>query len=66
MRPFALALILALAFVACNEAADTASTGGDAGQGEFDAARAWKTLEYQVAWASGPPARLPRASSPGT
>ena len=41
-------VLAALALVACNEAADTASTGADAQPDRFDASRAWKTLEYQV------------------
>ena len=48
MRPFLVTLLVPLALVACNEAADTASTGAEAGQDRFDSARAWNLLEYQV------------------
>jgi glutaminyl-peptide cyclotransferase len=48
MRPFWVTLLVPLALVACNEAADTASTGAEPGQDHFDSARAWKILEHQV------------------
>jgi hypothetical protein len=48
VRPFVIALLVPLAFVACDGAADTASTVTDARQDRFDSARAWKLLEYQV------------------
>ncbi len=40
--------LASIALVACNEAADTASTGAEPAQDRFDAARAWKVLEHQV------------------
>ena len=48
MRPFALALLVPLAFIACNESADTAPTGTATKADRFDSGRAWKTLKYQV------------------
>ena len=48
VRPLALALLVPLAFIACNESADTASTGAAATPDRFDSGRAWKTLKYQV------------------
>jgi len=48
VRAFLTTVLAALVLVACNEAADTASTGADARQDNFDSARAWKVLEYQV------------------
>jgi glutaminyl-peptide cyclotransferase len=47
-------LLVALLPVACNEAADTASTGTDGRADRFDSARAWKILEYQVALGERP------------
>ncbi len=54
MRPSVIAFLVPLALVACNEAADTASTGADARPDNFDSARAWKLLEYQVALGERP------------
>ena len=48
MRPLFIVLLIALLPVACNEAADTASTGTAGRSGQFDSARAWKLLEHQV------------------
>jgi len=48
VRPFLLVLLVPLAFVACNESADTAPTASGPTKDSFDAARAWRTLEYQV------------------
>ena len=48
MRLLLLALLVPLALVACNEEANTASTEAALSQDEFDSARAWDLLEYQV------------------
>jgi hypothetical protein len=48
MRPFLVTLLIPLALVACNEAADTASTGAEPSQERFDSARAWGILKHQV------------------
>jgi hypothetical protein len=49
MRPIATVLLVPLLLVACNEAADTASTKAGDRPDRFDSAKAWKALEYQVA-----------------
>ncbi len=54
MRLLAIALLVPLAAVACNDTADTAPTGADARKDRFDSARAWKTLKYQVALGERP------------
>jgi hypothetical protein len=54
VRPFVIALLVPLLSVACNEAADTASTGTGAKADQFDSARAWKVLKYQVALGERP------------
>jgi hypothetical protein len=43
-----IALVVPLALMACNESADTASTGTAALADRFDSARAWNALKYQV------------------
>ena len=48
MRAFLLTLLLPLALVACDDAADTASTSAGTGQDRFDSARAWGVLEHQL------------------
>jgi hypothetical protein len=48
VRLFLLVLLVPLAFVACNESADTAPTAFGLTKDNFDSARAWRTLEYQV------------------
>src|SRR5919112_224559 len=48
MRLFLVMLLVPLALVACNEAADTASTGAEPSVDRFDSSRAWDLLEYQV------------------
>ena len=48
MRPLLAALLVPLALVACDEDANTASTGAADRPDRFDSARAWKTLRYQV------------------
>jgi len=48
VRPLLAALLVPLALVACDEDANTASTGAAERPDRFDSARAWKTLEYQV------------------
>jgi Zn-dependent M28 family amino/carboxypeptidase len=47
-------LLVPLALVACNEAADTVSTGAAPAQDRFDGQRAWKLLERQVALGERP------------
>ena len=42
------ALLVPLVLAACNETADTASTGAAARPDRFNSARAWKVLKYQV------------------
>jgi hypothetical protein len=54
VRPFLAALLVPLTLVACNEAADTAPTSTDARQDQFDSARAWKVLKYQVSLGERP------------
>jgi glutaminyl-peptide cyclotransferase len=54
VRLLAIALLVPLAAVACNDTADTAPTGADARQDRFDSARAWKALKYQVALGERP------------
>jgi hypothetical protein len=49
VRRIATALLVPLLLVACNEAADTASTEAGDRPDRFDSAKAWKALEYQVA-----------------
>jgi hypothetical protein len=54
VRPFLTFLLIALLPVACNEAADTASTGTGGRADRFDSARAWKVLKHQVALGERP------------
>jgi hypothetical protein len=54
VRRLSLALLVPLAFIACNEAADTAPTGADPARDRFDASRAWNVLKYQVALGERP------------
>ena len=54
MRTLAIVLLVPLVLVACNEAADTASTGAAARNDSFDSARAWKVLKHQVALGERP------------
>jgi hypothetical protein len=49
VRPIATVLLVPLLLVACNEAADTASTQAGDRPDQFDSAKAWKTLKHQVA-----------------
>jgi hypothetical protein len=49
VRRIATILLVPLLLVACNEAADTASTEAGDRPDRFDSAKAWKALEYQVA-----------------
>jgi glutaminyl-peptide cyclotransferase len=46
--------LASIALVACNEAADTVSTGAAPAQDRFDGQRAWKLLERQVALGERP------------
>jgi glutaminyl-peptide cyclotransferase len=46
--------LASIALVACNEAADTVSTGAAPAQDRFDGQRAWKVLERQVALGERP------------
>jgi hypothetical protein len=46
--------LASIALVACNEAADTDSTGAAPAQDRFDGQRAWKLLERQVALGERP------------
>ena len=48
MRLLAIALLVPLAAVACNDTADTSPTGATALGDRFDSARAWKVLKHQV------------------
>ena len=48
MRRIAITLLVPFLLVACDEAADTASTGASARADQFDSAKAWKVLKYQV------------------
>ena len=54
MRLLAIALLVPLAAVACNDTADTAPTGADSLQDQFNSARAWKVLKHQVALGERP------------
>ena len=54
MRLLAIALLVPLAAVACNDTADTAPTGAGALKDRFDSARAWRALKYQVALGERP------------
>ncbi len=54
MRLLAIALLVPLVAVACNDTADTAPTGADSLQDQFDSARAWKVLKHQVALGERP------------
>ena len=48
MRAFFAIFVIPLALVACDDAAETASSDARARKGRFDSARAWRLLEYQV------------------
>ena len=54
MRLLAIALLVPLAAVGCNNTADTAPTGAESRQDRFDSARAWKVLKHQVALGERP------------
>jgi glutaminyl-peptide cyclotransferase len=54
VRLLAIALLVPLAAVACNDTADTAPTGAGALEDRFDSARAWKVLKHQVALGERP------------
>jgi len=54
VRLFAIALLVPLVLVACDEAADTASTDAAVHKHNFDSARAWKVLKHQVALGERP------------
>jgi glutaminyl-peptide cyclotransferase len=48
VRLILILMLIPLALVSCDDAADTASTGTAAAKDRFDSARAWDILEYQL------------------
>jgi hypothetical protein len=54
VRPLAIALLVPLAAVACNDTADPAPTGAAALTDRFDSGRAWNALRHQVALGERP------------